>query len=404
MIKKSSLFKKAVAILAYNNFVYFRQVLDSVLSQTINGDSINQHYDVFVYQDGLQDRHFHSLSEYEKIAQYAINKQDKKYFFRQSVNLGTAMQFDFVESSLFVDHGYEFVVLLEHDFVLGPQYLDILTKVAEKFRDDDRISAISGHSRHYRASPEEQAMHVNQYEMMAHDWGAGIFKRSWRKRVPVMKGYYDLLKGMPFEARNNLLIQMWQRKMGFMPGSTSQDTIKANVDSALGQLRITTFPNLGTYIGAQGMNWDQTLYEKKGYDKTILFSGLYDEALDLSDERFNKLLSQQRRAYLMDPAQSIQSAFLENMTSGDLKAPNNLLSFKMTSEDVIAAYKLFLNRFPENQEVLEQKIGALPISLIREFLASDEFLSRAELWHSIIGAAKIVLAKNAEQNAQGSKQ
>jgi len=67
-------FKKAIAILAYNNFDYFSQVFDSVLSQTVYGDPFNQHFDLYIYQDGLQERHVHSLDPYEKIAQYAISK------------------------------------------------------------------------------------------------------------------------------------------------------------------------------------------------------------------------------------------------------------------------------------------------------------------------------------------
>ena len=396
-------FKKAVAILAYNNFEYFVKVFDSVLAQTINGDFINQHYDIYIFQDGLQERHLHSLSDYEKIAQYAITKLGKESFFRQPKNLGTALQFDFIESSLFINHGYEFVVLLEHDFVLGQQYLEILTKLAERFRYDDRISAISGHSRHYRTSLSEQKLHVNEYAMMSHDWGAGIFQRAWKRRASAMKAYYDLLKGLPFEQRNNLLIQTWQKQLGLKPGPTSQDAIKACVDSALGQLRLTTYPNLGTYIGAQGMNWDNALYEQNGYHETVLFSGEYDKALELSNEQFQKFLAQQRNAYLADPSNFNESVFLKNIANNHLEVSNNLKSFNTSAEDVIAAYKLFLNRFPENQEVIAQKIGILPISLIRDFLASDEFLSRPEVWPSIVNAAKIVLAKNAVNNAKSSK-
>ena len=396
--------KKAIAILAYNNFDYFAQVFDSVLSQTINGAPFNQSYDLYIYQDGLQERHLHSLDQYEKIAQYAISKIGEEKFIRQPINLGTAMQFDFAERSLFIDHQYEFAVLLEHDFVLGPQYLEILAKLADQFRYDERIAVISGHSRHYHSNITEQTLHVDEYALMGHDWGAGVFQRAWKKRVPAMQAYYGLLKGIPFERRNNLLIQTWLLKMGFVVGSTSQDTIKAYVDSALGQLRISTYPNLGTYIGATGMNWDKALYEEKGYHQTVLFSGVYEEPAALSDEQFALLLSQQKNNYLADPAGFDQTAFLENMSNTDLVVPNNLRSFNMSAEDVIAAYKLFLNRFPENQDVLEQKLGVPPLSLLKDLLVSDEFLSRTEIWKTIVNAAKIVLAKNAAINPDNNQQ
>jgi hypothetical protein len=75
----------------------------------------------------------------------------------------------------------------------------------------------------------------------------------------------------------------------------------------------------------------------------------------------------------------------------------NLLRFDATSEDVVAAYKFFLNRFPESLAVIESRIGKPISQLLRSFLLSDECLNRQENWPIIIEAAKRVIEKNKQK-------
>jgi len=46
----------------------------------------------------------------------------------------------------------------------------------------------------------------------------------------------------------------------------------------------------------------------------------------------------------------------------------------MTSRDVISAYKLFLNRIPESEEVVNARVGLSDFELLSHFLSSDEFI------------------------------
>jgi len=61
-----------------------------------------------------------------------------------------------------------------------------------------------------------------------------------------------------------------------------------------------------------------------------------------------------------------------------------------TKEDIIAAYKIFLNRHPESSFVLQNRIGKSIEENLIEFALSDEFLNRADVVEIIQKAAKIV--------------
>lgn len=91
--------RKAIAILPYNNFNYFKEVLDSMLIQTINGAPFSEVYELFVFQDGLQVRHHSSLAAYDAIKTLCHEKLPTANFMRQPKNIGTALQFAYVATS-----------------------------------------------------------------------------------------------------------------------------------------------------------------------------------------------------------------------------------------------------------------------------------------------------------------
>jgi hypothetical protein len=402
--------KKAIAILPYNNLNYFKQVFESVLSQTINGKPFTELYDLYVFQDGLQARHQNTLADYEAIQELCLANLPEGHFKRQAQNIGTALQFAHVEQHMFEvannGKGYDFCILLEHDFVLAPGYLQTMESLHQRFAQDERIAAMSVHSSSYKLPQEVQEEHKHIYKVMTHDWGAGLFKRTWQKRLPAMQSYYKLLGNLPFEQRNHLLIHDWKNFMGFAKGSTSQDTIKASIDSALNTLRVTPYINQGTYIGVEGMNWNQTIYDAAGYDQTVNFEGEYSQAPELTQNNFEMMLANQRSEFLADATNFDALAFKERLASNqtDFEFARNALSGNTTAEDITAAYKFFLGRFPENNEVVQQRIGLDAQFILRTFMLSQEFLQKQENWPMVIEAAKRIVEVNRIAPSNGQTQ
>ena len=63
-----------------------------------------------------------------------------------------------------------------------------------------------------------------------------------------------------------------------------------------------------------------------------------------------------------------------------------------TKEDIIAAYKIFLNRFPESVQVVNARVGQNSELNLIDFVLSEEFLKRPEAIEIITRVTKIVLA------------
>ncbi len=63
----------------------------------------------------------------------------------------------------------------------------------------------------------------------------------------------------------------------------------------------------------------------------------------------------------------------------------------VTKEDIIAAYKIFLNRLPESSEVLQAKVGKGSDTVLIGFTLADEFLKRPEVAEIILKVAQLVI-------------
>jgi len=96
-------------------------------------------------------------------------------------------------------------------------------------------------------------------------------------------------------------------------------------------------------------------------------------------------------------------------TEAPSEAPTQMNSMAMSQEDIIAAYKIFLKRHPENLEVVQPRVGLSGDRVLLDFLSSGEFTSRPEVVQLIFALAKKLLeeqkAKSATEpsNAGGSE-
>jgi hypothetical protein len=87
--------RRAIALICYCQHDYFSQVLESILGQTIFGKPFSYYYDLYIFQDGLQERHQSThQADHMKVTQLARASVDEQHFFLQERNLGIAKHFD----------------------------------------------------------------------------------------------------------------------------------------------------------------------------------------------------------------------------------------------------------------------------------------------------------------------
>lgn len=80
----------------------------------------------------------------------------------------------------------------------------------------------------------------------------------------------------------------------------------------------------------------------------------------------------------LDPAPMQATADALAATPSPLPPANAAPQTLATREDVVAAYKIFLNRLPESEEVITARIGAPRERILSSFLTSKYFVAQPE--------------------------
>lgn len=286
--------KKAVAVLAYDRFDYASLVLPSLFAQEINGQPLQDVYDIWLFQDGLCVEDSRSDADgHARIGKLFTATGNTGRVRLQPANLGVAGHFDFVEKTLFREQGYDYVVFCEDDLVLAPGYLETMDRLAERFHGDPRVGMVSAHPAHVSASLEEQWANVGSLRAMDHNWGFGLFREFWERRQPFVEHYLEILGTTPYRQRPHQVVFDWLEACGFEPAASSQDYVKQCATMALGAVRVATAYNLGLPIGRSGLHCSPEMFRKMGFDKTVVFRGSPGGVGALGQEQYTRLLASQ---------------------------------------------------------------------------------------------------------------
>ena len=105
---------------------------------------------------------------------------------------------------------------------------------------------------------------------------------------------------------------------------------------------------------------------------------------------FEEALAAQKAAKAAEPQPQLPAGQLDQI--------------EMTREDVIAAFKIFLGRQPESEEVLKTWIGVKPQALLVDFLRSSEFLGNPTKSQLVLVLAKKILDERKEAAASSNLQ
>ncbi|WP_430233580.1 hypothetical protein [Paraburkholderia tropica] len=344
--------KPAIAIITYVRDRYFELTLTSLVNQRVEGKSVGDYFDLFVFQDGLAD----GASEADRRAHCEIsNIVDRASclitFVPQTKNLGIALHFDFIERFLFLERGYSFAGFFEDDLVLSPGHLKAFKLLQEKFHDDPRVGMVSAAPATYKKPLKDQLSNLYAYEHMGHSWAFGLSREFWLRRQPFVDEYLKFVKDIPYAKRPHQAIYDWLKGRGMQPKASSQDYIKQCATAALGGVRIATCPNYGFYIGRVGEHCTPEFYEQSKFQESVVCDRELDRVDDLTEARYAELYREQYVTFALDK-----------------------LSPEVIADDVKAAYRIFFGRDAECAAVVDEKLKRSRRQLLKDFLLSDEFL------------------------------
>ena len=278
--------KSAILLLGFNRIDYFTKVLTS-----LEQNKAAYEHDLFVYIDGGPN------ARQEEIKQLIANSKfpDAKIVCRVN-NWGIGRHLIDARRRLFDELGYDKILLLEDDLVLGENYVETVFKISDWASEYDDIGTITAYNIN-PASIDEQAEQENQLiATNRHFWAYVITKRVWDEIKHIIYAYEArfLTKSTYTNRAHRRIRWLFMRKWINLPRTmktnrlvpdkcvtppfpkipfriaTSQDAITALALWHHGYHRITTRVSRAEYIGIEGYSFSPEVYESQGFHQQNL--------------------------------------------------------------------------------------------------------------------------------------
>lgn len=349
--------KKAIAIVVYQDHQAVVQLRNAIRMQALGTEAGVSGFDIGVFQDGLKEDDEVSIQAYNLTAAEALKLVDSHRFVRQEKHLGHDLHLAEIERFLFEDLNYELVVFLD-DPDISPKFFEQLEHLFTTLQGDSRVGALSmaldNSAGHQVASPHQPI---------------GLMRHAWLSTKPVVDAYsYIRSLSLP-DYQKQLLIDWWASKLGFKGGNLSRMDVRRSVHAALKLAEVASSERVES---------------------------------QLTDVDYANIIGKQAEHYLGTEAFDYQ-AFEQKLAQSDIHIDASILSNpdQTSIADMVAAYKFFLKRLPENFQVIESRLGIPADLMFKDFLLSDEFLSHEDYWPTVIEAAKKIIQLNNLKNAAG---
>ncbi|QRM35617.1 hypothetical protein [Microvirga sp. VF16] len=249
--------------------------------------------EIFLFQDGAVN----AYSQVRKAEDHLIDQSVelfKKYFpnghvFRSEANIGVCENFLRAETHFFEVLKADCAYFFEDDMVLAPQYLQVMDRLAAASIESRFVGYFAAYG-HLRASLQTQHQNAARIERIDHHWGFGLVRSHWLELHQWLKPYYDLVVGKEYRRRPTPEILAYFRSRGIPLGVSSQDDVKKIGTYMLGRIGINTFPVLGKYIGNRGEHMNEVLFEKLGFQNSVMYDRPVETIDFPSPERAAQLL------------------------------------------------------------------------------------------------------------------
>jgi hypothetical protein len=153
---------------------------------------------------------------------------------------------------------------------------------------------------------------------------------------------------------------------------------------------------------------DTGVVDKAVVDATVVDATVVEVAVPQEEEPQAEVVEAEPPSAKVDaspapnPAAVVASPAPAAEAAAPSEVPTQMNSMAMSQEDIIAAYKIFLKRHPENLEVVQPRVGLSGDRILLDFLSSGEFTSRPEVVQLIFALAKKLLEEQKAKSATES--
>jgi len=163
--------KIAVVIFCYKRLDHLKKVIDSIQS---NSNHLNFTY--YVYSDA--SRSIDDASEVVKVRNYLSNLKNNLEFnlILRKQNFGLANNIINGVTEVLLNH--EACIILEDDLVVSKNFLEILSNLLYKYKNDERIWHINGFN--YQIDSDDFKYYFSNF---AYSWGWATWRKNWNKFI-----------------------------------------------------------------------------------------------------------------------------------------------------------------------------------------------------------------------------
>jgi len=262
-----------VAILSFNRPHYLRRVLNALAAQL--GTRMNDRR-IYLFQDGalnlFSGARYCEKSTISSCVSYFKSSFPRGEVFVSDSNLGVALNFDRAERFLFEEQREPVALFFEDDLVILPTYVGILDSLLEMALKDESIGYVAAYGNH-RAPLADQLRRAGEFVRMQHFWGFGVTRRQWIRERPFRESYLDIVREQDYRQRDHRKIDQLFRSWGLGVPGTSRDVARGHAAILTDAARINTFACFAQYIGARGVHFTPSLYEKLLFHTTSVMRG-----------------------------------------------------------------------------------------------------------------------------------
>jgi hypothetical protein len=281
----------AIAIVGYNRPAYFTQMLDGLAANPLPTT-----WRVFAFLDGGPQSTQADLTAIIKASPLAARIQIEPMPF----NMGTGRNLIAARRMLFEDYGFERVMVLEEDCVIGPDYLAVCNNLMNWSQQTyDNVGAVSGWNMCFMDF-EHKSLHAKHVGVSNSHWITYMMTRACWYRIRDMLHEYEARFLQPYasyKARPHVEIRKWIRNLvlkadGYrggnsvpmgMPGgfdavkyfdrdvfASGQDACTAAAIYCAGMVKLSTLVNRALYIGIDGEHGNRSNFDAAGFGRMTL--------------------------------------------------------------------------------------------------------------------------------------
>lgn len=156
-----------IALFTYSRADHTRQAVESLLQNAEAKDS-----DLYIFSDGPKTEEKRAAVEENRKYIHTITGFKSVTIVEREKNWGLANSLIAGITDIINKHGR--VIVVEDDLILSPYFLKFMNEALEKYKDEDRIGAISAF-----VYPVKEKLPNTFFLKYFNCWGWAIWKRSW---------------------------------------------------------------------------------------------------------------------------------------------------------------------------------------------------------------------------------